>query len=128
MTAFRDLAGSVFGHLTAIWPVGHRTCRNIIWLLVCDCGRLAYVDSGTLGAGKQKSCSHSCPFIQYHTVHGQARHGVRTPAYKLYSGAKRRAAANKLPFTISLTDIVVPAICPLLGIPLVIGRGHTTPN
>jgi hypothetical protein len=48
------------------------------------------------------------------------------------SNAKRRAQKRGVPFTIELKDIpAIPEICPVLGIPLIIGRGPTggpTPN
>lgn len=36
----------------------------------------------------------------------------------MYHGAKARAKRKGLPFDIDLADIVVPPICPVLGIPM----------
>lgn len=36
--------------------------------------------------------------------------------------AKHRAKNRGIPFSIDLSDIVIPKICPLLGIPLVHGK------
>jgi hypothetical protein len=42
--------------------------------------------------------------------------------------ARHRAKVQNLPFNIELNDIVVPAVCPLLRVPLVISTGHMSPN
>jgi len=40
------------------------------------------------------------------------------PEYRLYVGAKHRAAKRGLEFTLTLGDIRIPECCPILGIPL----------
>jgi hypothetical protein len=45
------------------------------------------------------------------------------PANKMWSGAKERARLEGLPFTITKEDVVVPEVCPVLGITLVVGTG-----
>lgn len=42
--------------------------------------------------------------------------------------AKKRAKRDGLPFEIIESDIVVPKICPVLGIPLQIGVGFRSEN
>jgi len=42
--------------------------------------------------------------------------------------AKARAKRDGLPCNISLADIVVPELCPLLGIPLCPGNGKVLPG
>jgi hypothetical protein len=51
---------------------------------------------------------------------------VNSPAEYLLSGAKQRARRGGLPFDIDATDIVVPEVCPLLGIRLVALGGKRT--
>lgn len=46
----------------------------------------------------------------------------------LYEGAKRRAKLDGLPFNITLDDIVIPDVCPVLGIPLIPGLPANSPN
>lgn len=48
----------------------------------------------------------------------------------LVARAKDRAIARNLPFTITRNDVVVPTICPVLGIPLKTGqkRAATSPS
>lgn len=42
----------------------------------------------------------------------------------LHQNAKMRAKKRGLPFDIEISDIVIPTHCPVLGIPLVSGRGR----
>jgi len=46
----------------------------------------------------------------------------------LYYNARRRAKAKGLPFDLSREDIEIPAVCPLLGIPLASSEGAPGPN
>lgn len=50
------------------------------------------------------------------------------PAKHLYWLAKSRADEKGLPFTIAVTDIIIPTVCPVLGIPLKRGEGKVLPN
>lgn len=45
---------------------------------------------------------------------------LSNPQYYLWLSAKRRAKEKGLQFTISLSDIVIPDVCPILGIPIFI--------
>lgn len=42
------------------------------------------------------------------------------PAQYLWEKARRRAKAAGLPFTIDKADVVIPEVCPVLGIPIVV--------
>lgn len=42
----------------------------------------------------------------------------------LFRNAKNRAKKKNLPFSITLEDIIIPATCPVLGIPLVFEMGN----
>ena len=42
--------------------------------------------------------------------------------------AKRRAKEKNLQFSITIDDITVPDICPVLGIPIFVGEGKSCPN
>lgn len=44
-------------------------------------------------------------------------------AYKMFHAAKARAKRKGIPFRITLEDVRIPAVCPLLGIPIRLG-GH----
>lgn len=43
--------------------------------------------------------------------------------YRLWYSAKKRAKTRNIPFDISPDDIVIPEICPVLGIKLSLNRG-----
>ncbi len=55
-----------------------------------------------------------------------AQDRVRNRAKHLWYGAKRRAQARGLDFTIQISDIQIPEFCPVLGIPIVIVSGVAT--
>jgi len=43
------------------------------------------------------------------------------PAVALHSRARQRAARRGLPFNLRVSDVIVPTVCPALGVPIVIG-------
>ena len=51
-----------------------------------------------------------------------------TPEYRLLVEAKHRAKKRELPFSISLEDVVIPEVCPVLGIRLEKGKGKCHPG
>jgi hypothetical protein len=55
------------------------------------------------------------------TTHGLSK----TPEYHIWYSAKRRAAAKGLVFNLTIKDIVIPPVCPVLGIPLIISLNGT---
>lgn len=50
------------------------------------------------------------------------------PARFLLSAAKARAKSRGIPFDLVVGDVEVPKMCPVLGIPLVIGEGACSDN
>ena len=46
----------------------------------------------------------------------------------LYWNARNRAKAKGIEFALQVSDIVVPKLCPVLGLELVIGTGFAKPN
>lgn len=47
---------------------------------------------------------------------------------KMWQSAKERALKNNLTFSIEISDIVIPSLCPILGIPLFAGEGKVHAN
>lgn len=41
---------------------------------------------------------------------------------------RHRCGANEIPFNLTIHDLEIPAICPVLGIPLVCGLPYSSPN
>lgn len=58
----------------------------------------------------------------------RAKYRQRNPARIMWYNARRRAAHLGLSFDISITDIKIPAVCPVLGVPLTVGHGAPTPS
>lgn len=44
------------------------------------------------------------------------------PAVALHSRARQRAARRGLPFDLRVSDVIVPSVCPALGVPILIGK------
>ena len=51
------------------------------------------------------------------------QHRLEKPEVELLKGAKYRAKKKGLPFNITLDDVRVPDLCPVLGISLYVGEG-----
>ena len=91
----------------------------------CSCGTKGFeVLPESLRKGDTTSCG--C-FLKESTGNRFRTHG-RTDSreFDLWAAAKARAMKEGLPFDIDLEDIVIPEVCPVLGIPIEIdlGRGR----
>lgn len=47
------------------------------------------------------------------------------PAVALHSRARQRAARRGLPFDLRVSDVIVPSVCPALGVPILIGKARS---
>ena len=90
------------------FKVDRATCKS------CDCSksRIRYRDINPEEKARRKS------------IRDQRR--IANPSHDMWTGAKQRAKENNLPFDLIESDIIVPEICPVLGIPLQIGIGFRT--
>lgn len=131
-----DITGRRFGMWTVVrlGEPGKRTRADkpgerAHWLCRCDCGKEGFVASAALRRGTSKSCGceRDRVFRTRYRKHGHTR--VRRSAsglwvgsaeYEMLRGAKYRAKTRGVPFDLTLTDIVIPARCPVLDIPLVV--------
>jgi hypothetical protein len=62
--------------------------------------------------------------------HQHARHGGN-PSLMMWHKAKERASKKGLPFSIKKEDIVIPEVCPILGVTLAVGSikdRHNSPS
>lgn len=87
-----NLAGQAFGRLVVLGEVfGHKKAHRR-WLCRCECGVTTEVSHPHLKGGKITSCGcfRSEATAAAMTVHGQARRGARTRAYKIWSGMVAR--------------------------------------
>lgn len=87
----------------------------------CHCGAIKEIRDDAVRAG-QKSCGclRGANFI----THGK---GNTLEAYML-DRSKSRAKKKGFEHNITIEDIFIPDTCPLLGIPLFVGRGGVCPN
>ena len=54
---------------------------------------------------------------------------IDDPRYRMFHNAKHRAKKKGIPFTISMDDIFIPELCPLLEIPILLMTGDKrSPN
>lgn len=53
-----------------------------------------------------------------------AQQKARAPELKMYSAARQRAKNKGWRFNIELSDVVIPKLCPVFGVPLVYGTKH----
>ena len=58
----------------------------------------------------------------------RARCRAIAPEKRMFYDAKHRAKKLGLPFNVELSDIVIPILCPVLGIPIERGRGKLKQN
>ena len=108
-----DLRGVRFSKLVAVSQARHPTRGHILWRCVCDCGAETFASVGKLRSGQKKSCGCSS------STGGRRVHGLYgTKAHRLFEVCRDRARKKGIPFTLEISDIVVPEVCPILGIPL----------
>lgn len=81
--------------------------------------------SGDLRNGAHHDCK-SCR-RQADAIRSKGRH-QRDPRVDMMGKAKERAKKTGIPFDLDKSDIVIPKSCPVLGIPISIGRGRHTDN
>ena len=65
----------------------------------------------------------SSPEIRERMRTWQRNYIANNPERRMVNSAKRRALKLGIPFALSWKDIVIPKLCPVLGIPLVAGKG-----
>lgn len=104
-------------------PSGTKQAK-VYWVCKCSCGNLCVKPTTYLRSSETPSCGCWDAELKSNrakitsTKHGKSY----TVEYALYSGCKARAKKDNLSFDLDLTDILIPATCPVLGIP--ISRGN----
>lgn len=109
-----NLLGQKFGRLTVTSPAKNRNTHTQ-WNCLCTCGKEVTVDTISLRQGHTQSCG--CLREEQRKrrciTHGLSARGKQTLEYKLYHSAKRRAKMQGVPFTLKLSDIIIPEFCPV---------------
>jgi hypothetical protein len=103
-----DIVGKKFGKLLVLRRVMRVYLGGVRYVVRCECDNERVVRGDRLRHGETTGC-RSCSHKKYGTK------GKGTWEYSLWEAAACRARKNKLPFTISPNDIVIPERCPLLG-------------
>lgn len=125
MSRLIDITGKTFGRLTILHRVKSRLVgpnqHPEIWYRVrCTCGKITSLRGYLIRDGRARSCG---------CVKGNRRHGLAgTLIYTMWCSAKASARQRNLPFNIEPADIIIPKICPLLGVPLRVGKKKHCPN
>lgn len=89
----KNLSGQKFGRLTVLWPEGKQGAGgHVVWLCVCDCGKLAHPMAFNLTTGKAESCGCLHREISRRVAATMNRtHGRSdTREYSSYCNAKKR--------------------------------------
>ena len=92
------------GHVVERW-VAAQTC--------VECSRLRH----------QQWCSNNPAHTHAYQQARQQAYRRANPCGLMLKGAKQRAKAQGVPFDLTEADIVIPEVCPVLGIPLARSRG-----
>jgi hypothetical protein len=120
-----DLVGQKFSRWLVLEYAGTDKGQHTLWKCKCDCGTEKIVHGSSLLGGSQ-SCG--CKMIEAvraaNTTHGETVGKRYSPRFRMLQGAKERAQRKSIPFFLNLEDIVIPELCPLLGIPLMSGSGR----
>jgi len=88
----RELApGSSFGRWTIIEPSGSNRWGRPLYACRCSCGVFRSLTAGDLRSGHSRSCGCLRREVSSaRAVHGNARHGRRTPEYLTWQGMTQR--------------------------------------
>jgi hypothetical protein len=118
--------GQRFGRLTVLEIYVPRRRDQARVRCICDCGNAVDTTGNNLRTKRKGSCGcwRRDRAGQLHRKHGLSK----TPAYTMFYDARKRAHQFGVPFSIEPTDIVVPTICPVLGVVLDSSSRDTTPS
>lgn len=126
----KDMTGLEFGRLRVVGRVAvlNRGRKDQArWLCACECGGEITVTGSALRTGRNKSCGcfRRDRMGAMFRSHGKSK----TPEYCMFYDARKRALANHVPFSIEPDHIVIPSVCPVLGIELLAkGPRDNTPS
>lgn len=115
-----DISGRKFRRLTATGRMPGLFGGHVLWSCLCECGGTISASSQNIRTGHTQSCGCLQKEVmrKIRTTHGMTPGGVWSPQYRLWSSAKYRAAKKGLEFSIQPSDVIIPEMCPLLGIPI----------
>lgn len=65
------------------------------------------------------------PTVTLCNICNSGRVKSQSPEIKMWRRAKSRVTKSGVPFDIEVSDIIIPELCPILGIPLVVYKGRS---
>ncbi len=125
MSKIYSHVGQRFDRLVVVERLGKQGSA-FLWRCICDCGkekitlgvRLRNGQCGSCGCKMRESTAKSF------TTHGKSQ----TLEYKLLKDARKRAKEFNREYNITLEDIYIPDVCPVLGILLIPTKGGKCTN
>lgn len=123
-----DMLGKRFGRLIVLrrGPYRAQGGGQARWICRCDCGKEFTAQGARLRAKNTRSCG--CYRVdragQRFRTHGKSK----TMQYCMFYDARKRALKLNLPFSIEPEDIVIPEVCPVLGVTLDCSSREVTPS
>lgn len=115
-----EMIGKRFGRIVVLSRGSFRAQGGgvALWLCKCDCGATVELRGSKLRTGDIKSCGcfRRDRMGGMYRTHGKSK----TIEYCMFYDARKRAQRTGLPFSIEPSDIVIPQVCPVLGIKLVV--------
>lgn len=98
----------------ASWPDGYKRCNS--------CHELKFLDKfhnhSLCVLGKANQCKECRKPLS------KAEWKTKTFEQTMLASSRFRAKKHGIPHTITLDDIVIPEVCPVLGVPIVLERNH----
>jgi hypothetical protein len=127
MSKAPSLKGRTFGKLFVVRNLGKNRRGQTVWECNCVCGGTTKATYVRLTSGRKKSCG--CLKYPRGKTSPAYRHGMKhTLEYELWQKAKKRAKEKGIVFDLGVLDIVIPKVCPILGIELHKGAGRIEPS
>jgi hypothetical protein len=111
--------GDKLGYLTLLYLSERADQRGhplLVGTYSCSaCGSSTH-EASPYNVVKAEMASCGCMRTEANVTHGLSRRGTKSREFQLFNAAKARAKKEKIPFNIEIEDVVVPEICPILGI------------
>lgn len=115
--------GDTYGEWTVVdelEPAKYATGTARRVLAECSCGNKKIIPLGVLTRGRSTMCMSCSNRIK--AEHNKTHKLTGTREYSMWQGAKYRAKKKGIEFSVEPTDIVIPDVCPVLGIRLGCGN------
>jgi len=123
--------GETHGRLTVLREYQSSCKKYVMCETSCSCGGgTTKTRRHDMVSGKIQSCGclRTERSIETNKKRFDPNAISKTTEYKMLARAKSRAKKNNLPFNLELGDIVIPDICPLLGIKIKSTEVRNSPN